>query len=147
MTEVNAVDNGKVVGETFEQWINRTMGQCDVEVATEIKALMKLRDSGRVCFLENKKKYENTEDVLGNGKLPEAEVVIAKADLVKFADRARKYLARYDYATRILKAFRDTEAKQKAIEKADKAMAEAHEANKATEATSETLTDATKDGE
>lgn len=114
--------------ETFEQWISRTMELSDVTVTAEDgQVVTKLRDSGRVCFLENKKKYENSEAALAEGKLPETEIAVVEKDLVKFADRARKYLARYAHATEVLKGIRE------AAEQAKK---------QATEATVETLTDA-----
>ena len=109
--------------ETFEQWISRTMELSDVTVTVEdVVVVTKLRDSGRVCFLENKKKYENCEAALAEGNLPEAEVELLERDLIKFAHRARKYLSRYAHAKEVLQAIR--------------------EAKQATEATDETLTDA-----
>ena len=125
MTEANV--GTKAIDETFEQWINRTMCACDIEGVTEVKELIRLRDNGRVCFVENKKKFSDLEDVLGNGTLSAAEVALVEADLEKFANRARKYLARYDYASHILKAFRDIEAHEKANAKAVKDVAEATE--------------------
>ena len=118
----------KLDGETFEQWINRTMGESDVTVTVEDGAVVtKLRDSGRVCFLENKKKYENSEAALAEGNLPESEVELLERDLIKFAHRARKYLARYAHATEVLKGIREAAEQAK---------------RQATEATIETLTDA-----
>lgn len=101
--------------EPFEDWIRRTIYTLEEEVVVnlegDIKDLMRVRDSARVAFLENKKSYERSSDQLLEGCTSDVKEVmdecnVLRGDLIKYANRARKYLSRYDQASAKLKALR-----------------------------------------
>ena len=98
------VKNGKKVeiellkGETFEDFIKRNIVIVEeIKLGETIKEVMKLRDSGRVCFLENMKKYEETKEEI-------------------FIERCKKYLNRYLISKSKLDEIREIEKSRKVVE-------------------------------
>lgn len=100
--------------KTFEETVRESnSGREGLAILTDdVKTVMKLRDSGRVAFLENKKSYENVQAQLQNENVPAEEKTVLTGALKKYFERAQNYLHRYDCATEALRIIR---ANEKAI--------------------------------
>ena len=101
-------------GEDFEDWITSTLQYSplldetvELDQMIQTKGALKVRDSARVAFLENKKSYERAELELESikdkhTKEVDEERVLLQQDLIKYANRARKYYDRYAIARNAL---------------------------------------------
>jgi len=132
------MNNGNVVvrvnkGEDFESVVRlNTMVNTELTGNTCEKAnVTKLRDSGRVAFLENKKYYFNTLAQMET--CPESEMETMEKVLTKYFERAQMYLSRYDQAKCILDGWSAELKEQKQIAKEQASL-------EATAAMQETLT-------
>ena len=103
--------------KTFEEVVRESISKWEVpELPIEEKEVMKLRDSGRVAFLENRKSYENIETLLEDEKVPNEEKEVLKKSLTKYFERSQKYLFRYDNAVRVLIELREKKKVEKSNE-------------------------------
>ena len=106
--------NVKNVKVEFENYVNSLIVEKYVfENEVTIKNVTKLRDSSRVCFLENKVKYVNCLELLNNEKVTESEKVELTKNLQKFLDRSINYLSKYNVVKEMLIKLRKIEKDEK----------------------------------
>ena len=106
---------------SFEEFVNSKIVEKFVfEKEINVENVSKLRDSSRVCFLENKVKYENTEKLILDEKVSSEEKVILKVNLEKFLNRSINYLSKYNVVKELLLELRKREKENKENEKLKK---------------------------
>lgn len=107
--------------ETFENYVNSLIVEKYVfEKEITLKNVTKLRDSSRVCFLENKVKYLNCLELLGNEKVIENEKIELRKKLEIFLNRSIKYLSIYNVVKELLLEIRKNEKEKLEKEKLEK---------------------------